>query len=68
VNIDNHVGACGFFPIYPFITQLYPLRLVKVDEQTGEIVRENGLCIPCKPGKRHPLSIQSFAFIIDANK
>uniref|UniRef100_A0A914WR34 Very long-chain fatty acid transport protein n=1 Tax=Plectus sambesii TaxID=2011161 RepID=A0A914WR34_9BILA len=51
VNTDNHVGACGFFPIYPFLTWLYPLRLVKVDEQTGEIIRENGLCVPCKPGE-----------------
>lgn len=52
VNIDNHVGSCGFFPIYPFIGCLYPLRLIKVDEETGEVVRDaNGLCIPCRPGE-----------------
>lgn len=39
VNIDNHVGSCGFFPIYPFTGLFYPIRLVKVDEETGEIIR-----------------------------
>ncbi|KAK0402892.1 hypothetical protein QR680_016599 [Steinernema hermaphroditum] len=52
LNIDNKVGACGFFPIYPFLTKLYPVRLVKVDEETGEIVRDaNGLCVSCRPGE-----------------
>uniref|UniRef100_A0A0N5AR79 Very long-chain fatty acid transport protein n=1 Tax=Syphacia muris TaxID=451379 RepID=A0A0N5AR79_9BILA len=52
VNIDNHVGACGFFPIYPGLSPLYPLRLIKVDEETGEFIRgKDGLCVPCKPGE-----------------
>ncbi|KAE9555059.1 hypothetical protein FO519_001720 [Halicephalobus sp. NKZ332] len=51
VNLDNHVGACGFFPIYPFVTVLYPVRLLKVDSETGELSRDqNGLCISCQPG------------------
>uniref|UniRef100_A0A0K0DMB2 long-chain-fatty-acid--CoA ligase n=1 Tax=Angiostrongylus cantonensis TaxID=6313 RepID=A0A0K0DMB2_ANGCA len=51
-NIDNHVGSCGFFPIYPFISSLYPVRLIKVDQETGELVRDsNGLCVPCRPGE-----------------
>ncbi|KAJ1355222.1 hypothetical protein KIN20_012545 [Parelaphostrongylus tenuis] len=51
VNIDNHVGSCGFFPIYPFIGFLYPVRLIKVDRETGDLVRDsNGLCVPCRPG------------------
>jgi len=51
VNLDNHVGACGFFPIYPFLTFLYPVRLLKVDPESGEIARDkNGLCISCRPG------------------
>ncbi|KJH42576.1 AMP-binding enzyme [Dictyocaulus viviparus] len=52
VNIDNHVGSCGFFPIYPFLTSLYPVRLIKVNQETGEILRDaTGLCIPCRPGE-----------------
>ncbi|KAG7477307.1 hypothetical protein MATL_G00092960 [Megalops atlanticus] len=49
-NFDNQVGACGFnSQILPFI---YPIRLVKVDEDTMELVRgPNGVCIPCKPGE-----------------
>ncbi|KAI6209561.1 Protein CBR-ACS-22 [Aphelenchoides besseyi] len=51
INIDNRVGACGFFPIYPFVTALYPVRLVKVDPESGELLRDkNGLCISCQPG------------------
>ncbi|CAD5229230.1 unnamed protein product [Bursaphelenchus okinawaensis] len=51
VNINNHMGSCGFFPIYPFLTALYPVRLVKVDPETGELIRdENGLCVSCRPG------------------
>ena len=38
VNIDNHVGAVGFISrIMPFI---YPVTLIKVDEVTGEPIRE----------------------------
>ncbi|GMR48280.1 hypothetical protein PMAYCL1PPCAC_18475 [Pristionchus mayeri] len=52
VNIDGKVGACGFLPISPLTKKLHPVRLVKVDEVTGEIVRrEDGLCIPCNPGE-----------------
>lgn len=53
VNLDNHVGSCGFFPIYPNVSNLYPIRLLKVDEETGELVRDTrtGLCVPCRPGE-----------------
>ncbi|KAF8373663.1 hypothetical protein PRIPAC_80092 [Pristionchus pacificus] len=51
-NLDNHVGSCGFFPIYPFTSLFYPVRLVKVDEETGEIIRnKKGLAVPCQPGE-----------------
>ncbi|XP_060697510.1 long-chain fatty acid transport protein 4 [Hemiscyllium ocellatum] len=49
-NFDNKVGACGFNSrILPFV---YPIRLVKVNEDTMELVRgADGVCIPCKPGE-----------------
>ncbi|KAG9354171.1 hypothetical protein JZ751_012295 [Albula glossodonta] len=49
-NFDNKVGACGFnSQILPFI---YPIRLVRVDEETMELLRgPDGVCIPCKPGE-----------------
>ncbi|KAI6191698.1 Protein CBR-ACS-22 [Aphelenchoides bicaudatus] len=51
INIDNKVGSCGFLPVYPGIYRLYPVRLVKVDPETGELVRDkNGLCVSCLPG------------------
>ncbi|CAL7934303.1 unnamed protein product [Xylocopa violacea] len=49
VNIDNKVGAVGFVPLYA--GSLYPVTLIRVDEETGEPMRgPNGLCIRCKPG------------------
>ncbi|XP_055516090.1 long-chain fatty acid transport protein 4 isoform X1 [Leucoraja erinacea] len=49
-NFDNKIGACGFNSrILPFV---YPIRLVKVDEDTMELIRNSkGVCIPCQPGE-----------------
>ncbi|KAF7653150.1 hypothetical protein LDENG_00086810 [Lucifuga dentata] len=49
-NLDGKVGACGFNSrIFP---NVYPIRLVRVDEDTMELVRDsNGLCLPCRPGE-----------------
>lgn len=52
VNLDNHVGAVGFLPVYPFIRALYPVCLLKVDPESGEVIRnEKGLCVLCRPGE-----------------
>lgn len=44
------VGACGFNSrILPYV---YPIRLVKVEEETMALVRDReGLCVPCRPGE-----------------
>uniref|UniRef100_A0A671MIM5 Long-chain-fatty-acid--CoA ligase n=1 Tax=Sinocyclocheilus anshuiensis TaxID=1608454 RepID=A0A671MIM5_9TELE len=49
-NFDNKTGACGFNSrILPYF---YPIRLVKVDEETMELIRgPDGVCIPCGPGE-----------------
>ncbi|XP_034950695.1 long-chain fatty acid transport protein 4-like [Chelonus insularis] len=50
VNIDGKVGAVGFLPL--FAGPIYPVVLIKIDEETGEPVRgPDGLCIRCKPGE-----------------
>lgn len=48
---SRQVGACGFnSQILPYV---YPIRLVRVDEETMELIRgPDGVCIPCKPGNR----------------
>uniref|UniRef100_A0AC35EQU0 Long-chain fatty acid transport protein 4 n=1 Tax=Panagrolaimus sp. PS1159 TaxID=55785 RepID=A0AC35EQU0_9BILA len=52
VNIDGKVGACGFLPISPLTSRMHPVRLVKIDESTGEVLRRSdGLCFPCRPGE-----------------
>jgi solute carrier family 27 fatty acid transporter 1/4 len=49
VNPDNTIGAVGFTTmIAPF---MYPITLIKIDERTGEHVRDrNGVCVKAKPG------------------
>lgn len=49
-NFDNTMGAVGFVPrIAKF---LYPVDLVRCDEETGEPLRgDNGLCLKCEPGE-----------------
>lgn len=50
VNINNKTGAVGFIPRYA--GHLYPVALLKIDEETGELLRgTDGLCITCKPGE-----------------
>jgi solute carrier family 27 fatty acid transporter 1/4 len=51
-NFDNTVGACGFLPLISNILPVIPIMLIKVNEETGERIRdENGLCVKCKPGE-----------------
>ncbi|KAM9514160.1 long-chain fatty acid transport protein 1 [Guaruba guarouba] len=49
-NLDGKVGACGFNS--RILPGVYPIRLVKVNEDTMELIRDSqGLCIPCRPGE-----------------
>ncbi|KAJ8345314.1 hypothetical protein SKAU_G00295070 [Synaphobranchus kaupii] len=49
-NMDGKVGACGFNS--RIMPSVYPIRLVKVEEETMALVRDRkGLCVPCQPGE-----------------
>lgn len=49
-NMDGKVGACGFNS--RILPNVYPIRLVRVDEDSMELVRDSrGLCVPCRPGE-----------------
>lgn len=49
-NMDGKVGACGFNS--RILPHVYPIRLVKVNEDTMELQRDaQGLCIPCQTGE-----------------
>ncbi|KAJ8251360.1 hypothetical protein GJAV_G00220520 [Gymnothorax javanicus] len=49
-NMDGKVGACGFNS--RILPNVYPIRLVKVEEETMVPVRNRaGLCVPCRPGE-----------------
>lgn len=48
--MDGKPGACGFVPV--ILRHALPVYLIKVNEETGEPLRDkNGLCIMCKPGE-----------------
>jgi len=49
LNIDSKPGSVGFTSVLlPFV---YPVSLIRIDEN-GEAIRdENGLCIKCEPGE-----------------
>ena len=49
LNIDSKPGSVGFTSVLlPFV---YPVSLIRVDEE-GELIRaDSGLCIACRPGE-----------------
>ena len=49
LNIDSKPGSVGFTSVLlPFV---YPVSLIRVDEE-GELVRaDSGLCVACRPGE-----------------
>ncbi|XP_068621663.1 long-chain fatty acid transport protein 4-like isoform X2 [Battus philenor] len=50
VNIDNKTGAIGF--ISRIIPAVYPIAIIKVDQNTGEPIRNSrGLCQVAKPNE-----------------
>ncbi|XP_069360638.1 long-chain fatty acid transport protein 4-like [Maniola hyperantus] len=50
VNIDSKAGAIGF--ISRIIPAVYPIAIIKVDEDTGEPIRDKrGLCQLAKPNE-----------------
>ncbi|XP_032123751.1 long-chain fatty acid transport protein 1 [Sapajus apella] len=49
-NMDGKVGSCGFNS--RILPHVYPIQLVKVNEDTMELLRDaQGLCIPCQAGE-----------------
>lgn len=49
MNIDNKMGAIGFFS--RIIPSVYPVSLIKVDEDGEPIRNSKGLCQVCKPNE-----------------
>mmetsp|Transcript_18379 Transcript_18379/g.31295 ORF Transcript_18379/g.31295 Transcript_18379/m.31295 type:complete len:314 (+) Transcript_18379:1-942(+) len=54
LNSKNKAGAVGYIP--PLIMKLYPLELVRLEDDNETPKRDkNGLCILCKPGEKGEL-------------
>lgn len=52
VNYEGKVGAMGFMPLL-LPRALWPMDLVRVDEETMEPIRDDvtGLCVRCREGE-----------------
>lgn len=55
VSLDDKAGSCGFLsralPRF-ILKRLYPVSLIKVDQETGEPIRDpSGMAIHCEPGE-----------------
>lgn len=52
VNVDNTEGSCGFLSQLPIANFFYPATLIRVDETTGEPIRDKrGICVRVKAGE-----------------
>ncbi|XP_076270843.1 fatty acid transport protein 1 [Rhynchophorus ferrugineus] len=49
VNVDNTVGSIGF--ISRIIPQVYPITIIRVDENGDPVRDARGLCQECKPNE-----------------
>lgn len=50
INVDSKRGSCGFVSrIAPFA---YPIRLMRVDQDSEFIRGPDGLCMKCQPGEQ----------------
>jgi len=49
VNVDNKIGAVGF--ISRIIPSVYPISIIKVNEDGEPIRNSKGLCQVCEPSK-----------------
>ncbi|MGH7859182.1 MAG: long-chain-acyl-CoA synthetase, partial [Candidatus Binatia bacterium] len=48
LNLDNRIGSCGRIPFREF----HNGRLIRVDSDTGEVVRDaRGFCVECGPNE-----------------
>jgi acyl-CoA synthetase (AMP-forming)/AMP-acid ligase II len=47
-NNQGKIGAIGYLP--PLLKRIYPVKLVRYDESSGELVRDaRGFCLECGP-------------------
>lgn len=53
LNLDYKVGSCGFKPLITrLIKNVYPIFLIKIDDQMNPIRNEKGFCIECNVGEK----------------
>jgi len=49
LNIDSKRGSVGFTSV--LIPSVYPVSIIRVDEQAMPVRGPDGLCVPCRPGE-----------------
>jgi solute carrier family 27 fatty acid transporter 1/4 len=52
VNIVNKLGACGFAPLLNKLIPIFPVFIIRVDDQKNPLRDKNGLCMKCGAGEK----------------
>jgi solute carrier family 27 fatty acid transporter 1/4 len=52
INFVSKTGACGFLPLVNFVKRVYPVTIIKIDEQMQPVRDKQGFCIECKAGEK----------------
>jgi solute carrier family 27 fatty acid transporter 1/4 len=53
INTTSKIGACGFVPLFNYIYRIFPVCVIKIDEEMNPIRDEKtGFCIECKRGEK----------------
>jgi hypothetical protein len=52
INFVSKIGSCGFVPLINSIIKVYPVCLIKIDQQMRPIRDKNGFCIECERGEK----------------
>lgn len=48
----SKIGACGFVPFFNKLFRIYPVTIIKIDDEMVPIRDRNGNCIECAPGEK----------------
>jgi len=52
INIDAHLGACGFIPYVNKLLKTLPYHIIKVDKNFNPVRNGRGFCIECEPNEK----------------
>jgi hypothetical protein len=52
INFVSKIGSCGFVPLINSFRKVFPVCLIKIDDEMRPIRDKNGFCIECERGEK----------------